>query len=283
MTSRFAQPTSQTLRHLQRYAALFLLPLLAMACEQAAAPSATSGVGSATGAPISVAEAGSENGDVALGRVSAATYRITVTNASGALQPLTPSVVALHNPAADIFTVGSPASPMLERIAESGMNGPLVSALESANRVFDVAVAFGTVNGGPGPILPGASAHVEVQGPPGGRLSLVSMLVCTNDGFTGLDGVRLPNRVDESITLHSNGYDAGTEQNTEASSDLVPPCLMVTTGMMGGTGADQPSIAENEVIRHHPGIDGDADGADILDAQHQWTEPVASIKIERID
>lgn len=214
----------------------------------------------------------------------AATYRVTVHNTTEALQPLTPSVVALHNPAADVFEVGEPASAQLERIAESGMNGPLVSLLEGTNQVFDVGVAFGTVEGEPGPILPGASASVEIQGPPGLRLSLVSMLVCTNDGFTGLDAVRLPKRVGESVTHRSAGYDAGTEQNTEAAGDLVPPCVMATTGSEGGTGDDQPAIAEDEVIRHHPGIDeSQVDGDILVPETHQWSDPAATIEIERID
>ena len=63
----------------------------------------------------------------------------------------------------------------------------------------------------------------------------------------------------------------------------VPPCVMATTGMEGGTGADQPGLAEDQVIRHHPGIDGDTDGDDILDGQHQWSDPVATIEIERVN
>jgi len=210
--------------------------------------------------------------------VEAATYRITVTNTAEALQPLTPSVVAIHNPAARIFEVGSDASAELERVAESGMLDPLVSGLEGANQVFDVGVATGPT----GPILPGESASLHLKGPPGARVSLVSMLVCTNDGFTGLDSSRLPEHVGESVTLTGDGYDAGTEQNTEASGDLVPPCVMATTGMEGGTGADQPGIAEDETVRHHPGIDGDTEGDDILDGEHEWMDPVATIEIERV-
>lgn len=216
--------------------------------------------------------------------VAAATYRITVTNTTGALQPLTPAAVALHNRAADVFEVGAPASEGVERVAESGDVPFLASALGEVNQVFDVGVAFGTVDGANGPILPGASGSVEVQGPAGNglRLSLVSMLVCTNDGFTGLDAVELPREVGGTVTYMSDGYDAGTEQNTEAETDLVPPCVGATTGGEGGTGADQPSIAEDEVIRHHPGISATTDGDDILDERHQWMDPVATIEIERI-
>jgi hypothetical protein len=245
-------------------APLLLLPLAALGCDRPVEPE-------------------TPPAEAAVDRArKAATFRVTVHNTTGALQPLTPVAVALHNPATGIFRVGAPASPELERVAESGDLGPLVAALQATNQVFDVDVAFGTVAGQPGPILPGASGSVEVQGPPGLRISLVAMLVCTNDGFTGLRGVRLPKKVGQVLTYRSDGYDAGTEQNTEAAGDLVPPCVMATTGAPGGTGADQPAIAEDEVIRHHPGIDGDTDGDDILDAQHQWTDPVTLVEIERV-
>ena len=210
----------------------------------------------------------------------AATYRITVHNVAGALQPLTPSVMALHNPAARIFHPGTAASAELERVAESGDVDPLAAALSGSRQVFDSGVAPGP----DGPILPDQTATLTLQGPPGARISLVSMLVCTNDGFTGIDSARLPKRVGASASFEVQAYDAGTEQNTEARSDLVPPCVMATTGTSGGTGGDQPSIAEDEVIRHHPGIDDDTDGDDILTVgQHQWDEVVARIEVERIE
>lgn len=210
----------------------------------------------------------------------AATYRITVHNVAGALQPLTPSVVALHNPAVRIFQPGTAASAELERVAESGDVDPLATALSASRQVFDSGVAPGPG----GPILPDQSAILTLQGPPGVRISLVSMLVCTNDGFTGIDSARLPKRVGASASFEVQAYDAGTERNTEARGDLVPPCVMATTGTSGGTGADQPNIAEDEVIRHHPGIDDDTDGDDILTVgQHQWDDVVARVEVERIE
>lgn len=204
----------------------------------------------------------------------AATFEVTVQNTAGALQPFTPSVVALHNPAATVFEVGQPASEGVERIAESGNIDPLREALGGVKQVLDVGVAPGPA----GPIKPGQQGTVTLQGPPGLRVSLVSMLVCTNDGITGLNSVRLPERVGETVTYTADGYDAGTERNTEAASDIVPPCVAASGGT-GGSGADQPQLAEDEVIRHHPGIVGDAF---LTVAEHQWTDPVARVTIERV-
>ena len=47
-------------------------------------------------------------------------------------------------------------------------------------------------------------------------LSLATMLICTNDGFGGLNRVRLPPRVQRVFPLY--GYDAGTEDNAPPDS-----------------------------------------------------------------
>lgn len=239
-------------------APLLLLPLVAVACDQ----------------PVQAPDA---SASAAVDRAQeAATYRVTVHNMTGALQPLSPPPVAIHNPAVSLYELGEPASVGVERIAEGGNFGPMVSALEGTNQVFDVGVA------GTGPFLPGTSESVEVSGPPGLRLSLVAMLGCTNDGFTGLNSVRLPKRVGATLTYYGEVYDAGTELNTEATTELVPGCVAASGGS-GGASGDQPAAAEGGVIRVHPGIDADTDGDDILDTRHQWTNPVSKVVIERIN
>ncbi|MDX1748163.1 MAG: hypothetical protein R3324_19690, partial [Halobacteriales archaeon] len=59
------------------------------------------------------------------------------------------------------------------------------------------------------------------------------------------------------------------------------PCP-VLTGVESddeGTGMTDPDLAEDGVIRVHPGIQGDAD----LDPSiHGWTDPVGRIDIERV-
>jgi hypothetical protein len=83
------------------------------------------------------------------------------------------------------------------------------------------------------------------------------MLVATNDGIVGLDTMELPERVNESRTYYANGYDVGTEQNTERFADLVPPAkTLILAGEPEGTGESNEAIAEDGVIRPHPGIEG---------------------------
>jgi hypothetical protein len=112
------------------------------------------------------------------------------------------------------------------------------------------------------------------------RLSWVSMLICTNDGLTGVDSLKLPREVGKSKGRRTNGYDAHTEINTEDYADIVPPCQGLIGDSSGepGTGVSNPALAEGGVIAHHEGILG---GSDLDPAIHGWTDPVARIKVER--
>ena len=205
------------------------------------------------------------------------TYEVTISNMTDA-QWFTPAVVVTHRGAVDLFTVGRPASFEVKEVAENGNIGPLVDLASSNRHVWDTQVVLGT--SGPPPIAPGTSVTFEISSADGAIfLSWVSMLICTNDGFTGLDSVLLPVRIGETVTFDTVGYDAGTEVNTEAWEDLVPPCAMLTGfGDQGGTGMSNPALAEDGVIHKHDGISGTAD----LDADiHGWSNPVASVEVTR--
>lgn len=139
------------------------------------------------------------------------------------------------------------------------------------------------VGDGPPPILPGETRAFTIQTKRSGtRLSLAAMLICTNDGFTGLDSTRLPNHVGDTIVLTTSGYDAGTEVNTEDFADIVPPCAPLTgiATTDAGTGMSNPALVEGGVITHHAGITG---VDDLLTGLHGWDvqAPVASITVER--
>ena len=205
------------------------------------------------------------------------TFDVTIENLTGG-QPLTPPVIATHRRATGIFEVGEEASFELKEVAENGNLTPLVDALSASSHVADVVVA---VAGAPPPVLPGGSVTVSITSTRGAEfISLASMLICTNDGFTGLDSRQLPRKVGEVLVFYTAGYDAGTEINTEDFADIVPPCPPLTgvASSDPGTGTSDPALAEGDVIRHHPGIGG----SDDLDpAVHGWADPVAKISITR--
>ncbi len=203
------------------------------------------------------------------------TYEVTITNLTSG-QPFTPPLVATHRKSVDLFDVGAAASTEIQQIAENGNLDPAVALATGSSKVFDAQVALGD----PPPVLPGASRTFTVSAVPGAEnLSWVSMLICTNDGFTGLDTIRLPRNVGDSAVHHTAAYDAGTEVNTESWEDLVPPCAPLTGfGPQGGTGMSNPDLAEGGVIAMHPGIGG---GADLDAAVHGWSGPVAMVQITR--
>jgi hypothetical protein len=212
-----------------------------------------------------------------------ATYDVTITDLTGG-QPLTPPVVAVHRAATQMFAVGQPASFALKEIAENGNLDPMISRLEADKQVADsTAAAAPLVPAGlPGSGMFGDSVTLTVTATKGAKfLSFASMLICTNDGFTGVDSLRLPRDVGDAVTTRSAGYDAGTERNTEDFADIVPPCqgLVGVSSGEAGTGTSDPALAEGAVIHHHPGIAG---GADLLTAVHGWTDPVAEITVERV-
>lgn len=122
----------------------------------------------------------------------------------------------------------------------------------------------------------------EIEGLTGAKyLSIVSMLICTNDGFTGLNAVRLPKRVGDVVSIDAVAYDAGTEENTEAFADLVPPCGPLTgfDSQGQGTGMSNPALAEGGVVSEHLGISG---GSDLEVDPHDWIGPIARVVVERI-
>jgi hypothetical protein len=201
-----------------------------------------------------VADAGWHNGPEA-------TYRVTVENIATGFQPLSPAGVAVHSRWTDVWSTGAPASAAVAAVAEDA-NGDVFA--DTYAQVTGVSQAF---VGGAAPAGPGGEYQFEFQARRGDRLSLVSMLVNTNDAFTGLDAVKLGKRTQ---VFEVGAYDAGTEVNNELAADIPGPA--------GGN----PFVRDPEgaVIAHHPGVLG---VGDLDPAVYGWQGPVARITIERVD
>ncbi|MGF1668637.1 MAG: spondin domain-containing protein [Acidimicrobiia bacterium] len=223
---------------------------------------------------------GTISAPAALARTNPAplTFEVTVTNLTES-QWFTPPAAATHTRRFDAFSVGRPASEGIRQIAENGDLGPFTAALDSSRAVYDWVVAPASEE--LPPLAPGESVTFTIESSRGARLlSYASMLICTNDGFTGADGLRLPTRIGHTTTDYGRAYDAGTEVNTEAWADLVPPCAQLTGfGDQGGTGASNPELAENGKVRVHRGISG---SGDLTPSIHGWSEPVSKIEVTRI-
>jgi hypothetical protein len=194
------------------------------------------------------------------------------------------AVAATHRGKNELFRVGRPATFELKEIAENGNNAPMLTRLGSDDDVSDVVEAPGgplVPAGSPGDAMFGQSTTFSIEAERGARfLSLAAMLICTNDGFTGVNALKLPSQAGDSVTVETAGYDAGTELNTEDFADMVPPCqdLIGVSSGEPGTGASNPALAEGGVIAHHAGIMG---GADLVPSVHGWdvNAPVARITV----
>jgi len=205
---------------------------------------------------------------------SARWYDVTITNLTRG-QPLSPGVFVTHARNVRLFTVGAKASDGIQMIAENGdptAAARRVSRLPGVAAVVTSAAPVGVVGGSAFPSS--LTVRIEARGN-ANRLSLATMLICTNDGFTGVGNVKLPGGF-RPESWYARAYDAGTEVNTEADGDIVPPCFGLT-GAPGAGGGGR--TAEGGVIAMHPGIAG---GAALVPGLHGWSGPVARITVQRI-
>lgn len=210
------------------------------------------------------------------------TFEITIQNLTTAGgQTFTPPLVALHQGSKEFFQAGKAASYGIQEIAENGNLDPMIQGLMGDHKVSSYTVAT-SGDGLPALLLaPGEAVTVSLSAKPGSQfVSFASMLICTNDGFTGVRGGKLPNKIGEEAVFYGAAYDAGTEINTEAFGDLVPPCpaLSGVPSDVPGSGMSNPDLAEGGVVHHHEGIMGNGD----LDpAIHGWANPVSMLTVRR--
>jgi hypothetical protein len=199
---------------------------------------------------------------------------VEITNLSNALY-YTPLLVSAHNRHTHVFQPGTPASASLQAMAEGGDISGLVSDLASVG-------ANNVENPAGGLLAPGASATASlVRNRHNRYLSIVAMLLPTNDGFVGLDALPIPKKRG-SHTYYLNGYDAGTEANDEIiNGGGAPgtPGIPADPGGNSGSGASGVTGADHNATVHvHRGIVG-GDASDLDAAVHKWMNPVAKVVI----
>lgn len=210
---------------------------------------------------------------------SAQELTVEITNLTNGIY-YTPLLVSAHNRQTDLFELGQPASASLQMMAEGGDLTGLITDLEAAG-------ANNAVNPAGGLLAPGQTATAHLSTVKGNRyLSVVAMLLPTNDGFVGLDAVRIP-RHPGTYTYYLNGYDAGTEANDEIiNGGGAPgtPGIPADPGGHSGTGATGVTDSEQNTRVHiHPGVLGDMDPnggvSDLNAAVHHWLNPIARVTV----
>jgi hypothetical protein len=199
---------------------------------------------------------------------------VEITNLSNALY-YTPLLVSAHNRNTHLFQTGSAASAHLQAMAEGGNISGLIADLDAAG-------ASSVANPAAGLLAPGASTTATVSMSKGNRyLSIAAMLLPTNDGFVGLDALKIPNKKGSHV-FYLNGYDAGTEANDEVvNGGGAPgtPGIPADPGGNAGSGAAGVTGADHNATVHvHRGIVG-GDYSDLDSAVHRWMNPVAKVVV----
>lgn len=192
-------------------------------------------------------------------------YTVTVTNLTYA-QPLSPIALSLHDEGT-LWTIGEPSSNALEKLAEGGDNSDFLS--------LDNIIAS---TSGEGIVLPGASVSLDIMTLDNRAtyFSVATMLVNTNDAFSGLTGVDISTlAVDQTSSWMLNVYDAGTESNTETAGTIPGPAD-------GGVGysADRD---DTNLVTYHPGVVSQDDGlsSSVLTQAHRFDNPAVKLTITR--
>lgn len=204
---------------------------------------------------------------------------IKITNLTQGIY-FTPLLVAAHNVDGKLFTVGAEASVNLQMMAEGGDIAGLTTDLNAINA---------DINGNPaeGLLAPAMSTSLMLDTTDGNNyLSIVSMLLPTNDGFVGLNSWMIPEEPG-TYTIDLNAYDAGTEANDEVvNGGGAPgvPGIPVDPSGHGGMGASGVTDMESNTMIHiHRGSLGDDDmsggKSDLNNTVHRWLNPVARITV----
>lgn len=196
-------------------------------------------------------------------------YEVTVTNLTSN-QPLSPITIVTHNDDYKPFTIGEPADTALELLAESGDNTDVLALTTLINKASDSS-----------PLGPGATSVQTIETTATTlKLSILSMLVNTNDAFTGLNSQDLTDyKVDDVKSFRLNVYDSGTEADSETAATIPGPA---TKGMGEGFNVARDDRADQ--VTMHPGIVTQDDGLvdSVLTSTHRFDNLVAKVSIKRI-
>ncbi|MEM9624211.1 MAG: spondin domain-containing protein [Pseudomonadota bacterium] len=205
-------------------------------------------------------------------------FELALTNLTLA-QPLSPPAIALHGSDYRAFVDGEPASVALEILAEGGDRTDLLTEITDSGELL---AAYQDANPvGPLSIGPTEQLTVAADSADDLRLTVVTMLVHTNDAFTGINAADVAGMaVGETRTFSGPTWDAGTENNTENAATMPGPDF-------GGEGfaAVRDDIIDR--VRFHQGVvtsasleSGDPNSA--LAERHRFDNPTSRLSITRV-
>jgi len=196
-------------------------------------------------------------------------YTITVTNISSGSY-LTPILAVGHSDLQSrIFAYGKAASPELQAIAEGGN-------FEELAKQFKLVGAELVKNPAGDLLGPGELTTFQLS-QEHTRISLIAMILPTNDGFVALDNANL-----HAGAQFLYAIDAGTEANDERiTGGGAPNTPGIPADPSGVADTNAPGIsgvtAEGSVERH-AGIKG-GEGSALDPEIHGWDGAIASIEV----
>ena len=191
----------------------------------------------------------------------------------------TPVLAVAHNAETSLFKAGEVASVALQEMAEGGSLAGLIAHSESANANYAHTEGL---------TAPGSQGEIVLMSTTDNAfLSLVGMILPSNDGFIGLDTWAIPEQPG-TYTVYLNAYDAGTEANDEirGSGALGMPGMPVPPpleGIIGNGGSGVTSVENNTTVHIHRGNIGDEDMesgiSDVTSSKHRWLNPIVKVTI----
>ncbi len=208
----------------------------------------------------------------------AQTIDVKITNLTHGMH-FTPLLVSAHTDSSHLFMAGATATEALQAMAEGGNITPLVE-VSSETSVNESNPAGGL-------LAPAMSTMVSnMDTGSNDLLSIVAMVLPTNDGFVGLDSWAIPAEAG-TYTVYLNAYDAGTEVNDEIINGAGAPGALgipAAPSGNGGTGATGVTDSEtNTSIHIHRGNIGDTTStggiSDVNSRIHRWLNPVAKVVV----
>ena len=205
---------------------------------------------------------------------------VKITNLTSGIY-FTPLLVSAHTKDAQLYKAGDVASLNLQKMAEGGNIDGLKADLDNAS-------ANSVTNPASGLLAPGKSTMTSLSTDQNNDyLSIVAMMLPTNDGFIALNSVKIPD-AKGVYKFVLNAHDAGTEANNEIINGKgMPDMLGIPADPSNGkyvSNATGIQTQKEGFISIHRGNIGDLDstgGASDLDAKkHRFLNPVASVIIE---
>lgn len=195
--------------------------------------------------------------------VSSSIYEVTLSNITQG-QIFSPPALMTHSAGLTLWQAGESASLALEALAEGGDSSQFIAMTDIENSQVS-----------PSAVMPGESYSwtLELTEESATNISLATMLINTNDGFTGITDMDISAlSLDDSYKKLLMVYDAGTEENDEIE---VPGS--------GGEAFNTSRSGDLDRVYVHAGVltEHELSGS-VLSAEHKFDNPAAKLIIKRV-